>query len=123
MRPGPRLAVVLALVTCSTWLAAGRVPAAAADADTPRVRLRRVARVLDGTAIAARARDTSLYVAEQHGTISELRDGKLRGPVLDLTDVVSQDGGERGLLGLAFSPGGDHLYVHYSDRAGDTQVV
>src|SRR5690242_12144066 len=55
MRHGPRLVVVLALVTCSTWLAAGRVPASAADADTPRVRLRRVARVLAGTAIAARA--------------------------------------------------------------------
>ena len=39
-----------------------------------------------------------------------VRDGALSPtPVLDLTDRVSQDGGERGLLGLAFSPDGEAL--------------
>src|SRR5438128_1966457 len=100
MRPGPRLVVALVLVGCATWVAAARVTASAAD-DTADLRLRRVARVVDGTAIAARGGDTSVYVAEQSGIVRELRDGRLGDPVLDLTDVVSHDGGERGLLGLA----------------------
>ena len=32
-------------------------------------------------------------------------------------------GGEQGLLGLAFSPDGRHLYVNYTDTNGDTHVT
>lgn len=40
--------------------------------------------------------------------------------MLDLTGLT-RTGGERGLLGLAFAPGGDRLYVHYSGAsAGET---
>jgi len=42
-------------------------------------------------------------------------------PVLDLTARVGA-GGERGLLGLAFSPDGSRLYVHYTDTNGNTQL-
>src|SRR4029077_2001496 len=41
--------------------------------------------------------------------------------VLDLTDRVLAQG-EQGLLGIAFSPDGSHLYVHYSARDGATTV-
>jgi glucose/arabinose dehydrogenase len=49
-----------------------------------------------------------------------IRDGRAE-PVLDLSDEVSQ-GGEQGLLGLAFSPDGAYLYVNYTDVAGDTRI-
>ena len=42
-------------------------------------------------------------------------------PVLDLTEQVSL-GSEQGLLGLAFSPSGQRLYVNYTDTNGDTRV-
>jgi glucose/arabinose dehydrogenase len=67
-----------------------------------------------------------LYVLEQEGRIRVAERGRLlASPLLDIRRSVS-GGGERGLLGLAFAP--DHaltglLYVHYTDRRGDTRVV
>jgi glucose/arabinose dehydrogenase len=55
-----------------------------------------------------------------------IRDGQKAGVFLDLTDRVGYDQGERGLLGLAFSPAyaTDHLfYVDYTDAAGTIHVV
>lgn len=42
--------------------------------------------------------------------------------VLDITDLTRAEG-ERGLLGLAFSPDGDRAFVDYTDLAGDTRIV
>jgi glucose/arabinose dehydrogenase len=67
-----------------------------------------------------------LYVTEQAGRVRIVERGRARPePFLDLRDRVLS-GGERGLLGLAFAP--DHqrsglLYVHYTNKAGDTRVV
>nr|MDP8944032.1 PQQ-dependent sugar dehydrogenase [Actinomycetota bacterium] len=67
-----------------------------------------------------------LYVPEQAGRVRVIDGGRARRrPFLDLRHRV-RGGGERGLLGLAFAP--DHarsgvLYVHYTDRRGDTRVV
>jgi glucose/arabinose dehydrogenase len=68
-----------------------------------------------------------LAVGEQGGTIRVIEDGSLLpDPYLDITDRVLS-GGERGLLGVAFPPGfgEDHetLFVHYSDRNGDTTIA
>jgi glucose/arabinose dehydrogenase len=67
-----------------------------------------------------------LFVVEQAGRIRVVRDGAvLPEPFLDIADRVTA-GGERGLLGLAFPPGfgseHDELFVHYSDRSGDTTL-
>jgi glucose/arabinose dehydrogenase len=52
-----------------------------------------------------------------------VRDGEVdSSPVLDLSDVVSQ-GGEQGLLGLAFSPDGARLYTNHTDLDGHTHVT
>jgi glucose/arabinose dehydrogenase len=96
----------------------------AGDLDAVRIVLSPVADVESPTAMAVRDGDTSLYVAEQAGLVRAVRDGALDPePVLDLTNRV-QSGGEQGLLGLAFSPDGSRLYVHYSDRTngGDNQI-
>ncbi len=55
-------------------------------------------------------------VVEQVGRVTPLDGSRL---VLDLTDRVTA-GGERGLLGVAFHPDGDRLFVHYSGDAGQT---
>jgi glucose/arabinose dehydrogenase len=66
-----------------------------------------------------------LFVVEQPGTIRVVRDGrKLPTPFLDLSSDV-QDGGERGLLSMAFAP--DYartglFYVYFTGNDGDIHI-
>src|SRR6476469_2780744 len=94
-----------------------------AGAATPSLRLTQVSDLEGVTAMSARSGTRTLYVTEQRGVVRSLRDGTLAStPVVDLSDRVSQDGGERGLLGITFSPDGSMLYVDYTDTDGNTQV-
>ena len=87
------------------------------------VRLRRIATLEEPLALAVRAGDPALYVAEKIGRVVALRDGTVDPiPVLDVTSEVSL-GGEQGLLGLAFAPDGRFLYVNMTDVNGDTRIV
>jgi glucose/arabinose dehydrogenase len=86
------------------------------------VRLNRVATLQQPLAMAVRADGSALYVAQKTGEVVILRGGRGPRQVLDLSGEVSQ-GREQGLLGLAFSPDGDFLYVNLSDENGDTRVV
>jgi glucose/arabinose dehydrogenase len=89
---------------------------------TARVKLTPIARVEGPTAFATRQGDRALYVTEQVGRVRAVRNGNLDAqPVLDLTPDVG-NGGERGLLGLAFSPDGSKMYVYYTNRDGDIRV-
>ena len=73
-------------------------------------------------ALAVRPSDPGLYVAQKTGRVMAVRNGRVDPiPVLDLTEQVSL-GSEQGLLGLAFSPSGQRLYVNYTDTNGDTRV-
>jgi glucose/arabinose dehydrogenase len=109
----------IALVLAGTALVGGP----AASAATPQLRLTKVVDTANLTAIASRPKSPTLYVAQQGGVVWSVRNGKRSStPVVDLTDRVSQDGGERGLLGLTFSPDGRKLYVDYTDRDGNTQI-
>src|SRR5581483_6915985 len=74
--------------------------------------LTKVADAPRATATAVRTGDPALYVAEQGGLLVALRDGRVD-PVFDLTSRVTSSG-EHGLLGIAFSPDGTKLYVHFS---------
>jgi len=69
--------------------------------------------------------DPRLFVVEQPGRIRVIAGGRLiERPFLDLTDRV-RDGGERGLLSVAFDPGyarNGHFFVNYTDRRGDTCI-
>jgi glucose/arabinose dehydrogenase len=66
-----------------------------------------------------------LFVVEQPGTISVLRDGKeLNRPFLNISDRVSY-GGEEGLLSMAFDPGyqrNKRFYVYFTNKAGNIEV-
>jgi glucose/arabinose dehydrogenase len=104
-------------------------PAPRPDPAAVRARLVEVAEVSQPTAMAVRADDDAIYVAEKTGRVRMVPGGQTgepggvaATPVLDLSDRVSR-GSEQGLLGLAFSPDGSRLYVNYTDTAGDTHVV
>jgi hypothetical protein len=67
--------------------------------------------------------DERLYVVEQRGTIQVVRGG-VASVFVDLTGPV-QDGGEQGLLGLAFAPDFQTsrlLYVYFTDTDGNNRV-
>jgi glucose/arabinose dehydrogenase len=70
--------------------------------------------------------DPRQFVVEQPGRIRWIENGRpSRKVFLDVSRLVSY-GGEQGLLGLAFHPGyatNGFLFVNYTDRHGDTQVV
>jgi glucose/arabinose dehydrogenase len=67
-----------------------------------------------------------LFVVEQAGKIRVVRGGVLQtAPYLDLGGLTAMFG-ERGLLGLAFSPGyalNGRLFVNYTDTAGNTVIA
>lgn len=68
----------------------------------------------------------AFFVVEQAGRIRAVRNRTIVTPdVLDLRDAVAA-GGERGLLGLAFSPdyaGSGRFFVNFTNRNGDTVVA
>jgi hypothetical protein len=71
-------------------------------------------------AMAVRTGDPAIYIAEKGGTVQQLIGGTLT-EILDISGQVSTDG-ERGLLGLTFSPAGDELFVNYTDTTGDITI-
>jgi glucose/arabinose dehydrogenase len=100
-------------------------PRAASSAQfrAARVRLDAVAVLEQPVAMAVRPGDETIYLVEQIGRVRALRDGRVDPePVLDIADQVTA-GGEQGLLGLAFAPDGRHLYLNFTDTAGDSRVV
>ena len=103
-------------------------PVRAAGLAAARVHLTPVAPVTGAIALATRPHDATLYVAQQAGKLLAVRPGVAsRAPALDPTPVLDLSakvlsGGERGFLGVAFSPDGKHLAVHYSGLRGQTVV-
>ncbi len=94
----------------------------ASGGGSARVKLTPVASADDPTAFTTRAGDRAFYVTEQVGRVRAIRNGALDPqPVLDISDQVAS-GGERGLLGIAFSPDGTKLYLYYTNRDGDIRV-
>ncbi|MCP3936350.1 MAG: PQQ-dependent sugar dehydrogenase [Actinomycetia bacterium] len=75
---------------------------------------------------AAVGPDGALYVIGQLGPVWRVEPGSEPTVVLDLTDRTSvQQGGssERGLLGIAFHPDDERMYVHFTDTDGDNVVA
>lgn len=98
------------------------VPPSTSDLSKVRVRLKKIATLDAPLAMAIRASDSAFYIAEKNGRIKAIRGGKVASDdVLDISTEVS-NGGEQGLLGLAFDPDGDKLYVNFTNTLGDTVV-
>lgn len=73
------------------------------------------------------ANDERLFVVEKGGKIKIIQaNGTVNStPFLDISGLVS-NGGEQGLLGLAFHPdyaNNGYFYVNYTDTNGDTQIA
>jgi glucose/arabinose dehydrogenase len=99
-------------------------PAPAGPAlDGLQVTLTKVASLSEPVDVLTRPGDaTGLYVVERGGRVRVVRDGAVAAdPVLDISDRT-RAGGERGLLGAAFSPDGAWLYVDYTDLSGNSHV-
>ena len=69
-------------------------------------------------AAAWRTGDSAMYVAEKTGRVRRIVSGSAR--VVVRLNVST--GSEQGLLGIAFSPNGQKLYVDYTDKLGHTHV-
>ena len=73
------------------------------------------------------AGDSRLFIVERAGLIQIVNSDGSRNstPFLDINSIVSNGGGERGLLGLAFHPNYDsngYFYVNYIDNSGNTVI-
>jgi glucose/arabinose dehydrogenase len=91
------------------------------------VALKRVGNFENPTYVAGAPGYTKLlFVVKQPGKIEVMRGGqRLRHPFLDIRDLVGYDGGERGLLSIAFPPdyrGSGRFYVYYTDNDGNIRV-
>ncbi len=118
----PLLTILLSLVLLVLTVAG---PLASASAATFAVTFRSVASGFQAPTQVTSARDGSgrLFVVEQRGTIQAIaRNGAgARTTFMSITDLV-EDGGERGLLGLAFHPHfatNRTLFVYYTRNGGD----
>ena len=73
------------------------------------VDLQEVASLEQPTAMAVRQGDDTLFIAERTGRVVALRNGSVaEQAVLDLSEQTAAEG-ERGLLGIVFSPDGQTL--------------
>ena len=92
---------------------------------TERVRLVDIADLPAPIAFTTRPGDPDnvAYVATQSGSVIRL--DTVTGQADEVASFAERTKaeGERGLLGLAFSPTGDEMYAHYTDLEGDTNVV
>ena len=89
----------------------------------PTLRVVQIAEAAQPVDFAPRAGDDAFYIVEKVGTVRAYRSGSgLDGEaVLDISGEVS-NGSEQGLLGMAFSPDGSHLYINYTDLEGNTHI-
>ncbi|GAA2592871.1 PQQ-dependent sugar dehydrogenase [Streptomyces axinellae] len=63
----------------------------------------------------------TLWITERPGRVRVLDKQGLGAPVLDISDETTIDG-ERGLLGLAFDPGFEHLYISFTNLEGTSTI-
>jgi glucose/arabinose dehydrogenase len=85
------------------------------------VTLTRIVTLTEPVKVTARAGDPAVHVAERRGRVVRVVGGDVASVVLDMQGLT-RAGGERGLLGIAYSPDGARLYASYTDTSG-TSVI
>ncbi|GFO61404.1 glucose dehydrogenase [Geomonas silvestris] len=125
-----RVAVgILLLVSLLSACESPNVGSSAAAKGTETLTLTKVASGFKHPTTITNAADGSgrLFIVEQGGRIRILHDGQvLPKPFLDISHLVTRDGGEQGLLGLAFPPDYAHrkqIYVDYTNKEGIGNTV
>jgi glucose/arabinose dehydrogenase len=122
MKPPPTAALVCALAACL----ANQPGGPPLPGETGNLELQLVASGLSSPLyLSAPPGDSRLFIVEQPGRIRIVQGGQLlQQPFLDITGRVL-DGGERGLLSVAFHPSyatNGFFYVNYTDNNGDTRI-
>lgn len=125
-RVGAVLALALVAGVVLASCSSGSEPASRdASPLSASIRAEKVAEVKQPTAFAIRSGDPTrvVYVARQDGVV--LRIDGATGTTSTAASFVDRTkaGGERGLLGLAFSRDGAEMYAHYTDLDGNTTIV
>jgi glucose/arabinose dehydrogenase len=67
--------------------------------------------------------DRETHVVERNGSVRRMNDDGTPGEVLLDVSELTRAEGERGLLGLAYSPDGSRAFVNHTDLEGDTVVA
>ncbi len=88
----------------------------------PAVATEVVADLDDPIGLGVRPGDDALYVIGQDGEVIKVAGSGDSTEVADIDDRT-EGGGERGLLGIAFSPDGTAGYLNYTNLDGDTVVA
>jgi len=116
--------VWLLFAAASVVSACGGDDASRSGVSTEGLTVTKVSDLRRPTAFAVRPGDDPdiVHIATQDGNVHrlDLRTGSTS-PAASFADRT-EAAGERGLLGLAFAIAGDEMYVHYTDRDGDTVV-
>jgi glucose/arabinose dehydrogenase len=98
-------------------------PPTQAELDRVAVQPVQVAKLAQPVALAVAGDGKTLYVGERAGRVRAVRAGRPDPrPLLDLSGEVAVEG-EGGLLGVAAAPGGDQLYVSFTDRRRAVRLV
>ncbi len=124
-QPGATSAEPTATVTIPTTTSASapsEEPASASldELDGLAVGLTEVATLQAPVAMAQRPGHEPFFVAERAGRVMVVEDGQVRPE--PLLEVETTTNGERGLLGLVFSPDGSRFYVSYTNLEGDSRL-
>jgi glucose/arabinose dehydrogenase len=109
--------------TTSTSTAAPATTMPPGDPRLAKVKLVTVATLSSPSALAVRDGDSAIYVTERTGRVRRILNGGVDPtPLLDISSEVSLNS-ERGLLGIAFAPGGAKFYVDFTDQTGDIHIT
>jgi len=88
--------------------------------------LQEIGRFQEPIFVTSPSNDPRVFLVERAGRILILENGAPRvQPYLDITSMV-QAGGERGLFMIAFAPDYNRsglVYVHFTDRSGNTKII
>ena len=71
--------------------------------------------------------DDDFILIEKAGKVKTIdQDGNQLAEILDISDLIARDGGERGLLGIAIHPGypdTPYIYLNHTNESNNTAVV
>jgi glucose/arabinose dehydrogenase len=133
--PGRRRSALVALVAQAALIAAcggsdsdgGGTTAAQRPQGDGQVRLEKIGDFDQPVYVTQPPGSDDLYVVEREGSVRTVRDGNVVSrPALDITDQVTSDGAEQGLLSIAFPPdfeGSRDVYAYYTGNDQDQHVV
>jgi glucose/arabinose dehydrogenase len=76
---------------------------------------------VEPTAVVDRTGDDRMWIVERKGHVTTVKGGGAD-RMLDISSEISTNG-ERGLLGIDFSPDGHWLYLSFTDTDGNNRVV